>query len=46
MRKIVTNKSGSFLSMKCSDLDEGQLTYTWENTEFFKGCDYVRWGMR
>lgn len=45
MRKIVTNKSGSFLSMKCSDLDESQLTYTWRNTEFFKGCDYVRWGM-
>jgi len=46
--KNVTNKSADsgIGLMKCSDFDEGEYEFTWNNSsEFPVSCDYVEWSM-
>ena len=43
-RKIVTNKKGTAVLLACSALDENEYAYSWKTQDFFKGCDYVRYG--
>ncbi|MFZ4808296.1 MAG: hypothetical protein ACOYLQ_13650, partial [Hyphomicrobiaceae bacterium] len=43
-RKIVTNKASKAGLFPCSGLDETEVQFTWQATEFYKGCDYLKFG--
>jgi hypothetical protein len=43
-RKVVTNKQERQGLLSCGDLDETEQFYSWKTEEFYKGCDYVKYG--
>jgi hypothetical protein len=43
-QKIITNKGGGNGFFKCQDLDEASYLYRWDVTEYYKGCDYIKYG--
>ena len=44
-KKVVTNRQGMSGPISCKLLDETEHLYTWNNTVFYKGCDYVKYGI-
>jgi len=44
-KKVVTNKLGNTLLLKCSDFDEGECEYDWRSREIELGCRYITFGV-
>ena len=44
-KKVVTNKSGNTILLKCSDLDEEEYEYDWRSREIELGCEYITFGV-
>jgi hypothetical protein len=46
MRKIVTDKNAvkDTAVFSCKSLDESEYLYTWNSAEYYKGCDYIKYG--
>lgn len=44
-RKVVTNKSGQAGLVACKLLDETVQKYTWKTETFYRGCDYITYGL-
>ncbi len=40
--KVIMNKEGSGLLLKCADLDESKTLYSWMGGSNFLGCDYIQ----
>lgn len=48
-QRVVTNKSASIPmllgDMKCTDVDESSLEYTWNSSKEFRNCVYIKLGL-